>query len=164
MSTMTPPPTMLHGKQHPMNAPWMPGMKVENVFISKASSFLAGVSPGKGLQAQLVPGLPLEEVERILQTITTEGNSDLQVAERLQRRPANVAALTQDPESITAASARRGVTYQMTERPRQCRRPHPLRLELDQELAASAVIARLFNACKATEVAPLHDGDKCLRE
>ena len=164
MSTMIPPPTMLHGKQHPMNAPWMPGMEVEHIFISKARSFLAGVSPGKGLQAHLVPGLPLEEVERILQTIATEGNSDLPVAERLQRHPANVAALIQDPESITAASARRGVTYQMTERPRQHRRPHPLRLEPDQELAASTEIARLFNVCKAIEVAPLHDGDKCLRE
>jgi hypothetical protein len=122
---------MLPGKQHPMNVPWTPDTEVEHIFISRARSFLAGVSPKRGLQANLVPGLPMEEVEQILQQLATEGNSASPVAERLQLHPSNVAALIQDRGSITTEAARRGVTYQMTERPKQYRRPDSLRLEAD---------------------------------
>ena len=86
MSTMLT-PTMLSGKQHPMSVPWMPDMEVEHIFISRARSFLDGDSPGKGLQANITPGLPLEEIEQVLQQLVTKGNSALPVADACNNVP-----------------------------------------------------------------------------
>ena len=138
-------------------------MKVEHVFISNARSILAGDSRAKGPASQLRDGISNEEIERVLTELATAGNSDRPVAARLQTYPTNVKNLVGDSTSLAAESARRGVAYRFVRRPQQWRRPRPLKLALDQELAASAEIARLFNTCQAIERAPEHDADKCLR-
>ena len=142
---------------------YKPGMQVEHVFISNARSILAGVSPGKGLAARIRKGVSHEEIERVLTQLATAGNSDRPVAARLQSHPTNVKNLIGDANSLASESARRGVAYRFDRQPQQWRRPRPLQMALDQELAASAEIARLYNTCQAIERAPSHDGDKCLR-
>ena len=139
------------------------GMNVEHVFISRARSILAGASLGKGPASEIKAGISNEQIERILTRLAEDGNSKRPVGARFQSHPANVRRLVGDADSLAAESARRGVAYSFDSRPQQWRRPRPLHLAFDQELAASAEIARLFNVCQAIERAPSHDGDKCLR-
>ena len=138
-------------------------MNVEHVFISNARSILSGDSPGRGPASLIREGISHEEIERVLTQLALAGNSTRPVAARLQTHPQNVKKLVGDADSLAAESARRGVAYRFDRRPQQWRRPRPLHLALDQELAASTEIARLYNECRAIERAPSHDGDKCLR-
>jgi hypothetical protein len=143
---------------------WTPGSPVEHIFISRARSTLAGVSLAKGPLSTLTSEVSDEYIESVLTGIASAGNSDRPVAARLQSFPENVRKLIQDDGSLLVQSALRGVAYSFSERPKQFRRPVPLRLQRDQELAASAEIARLFHQCKAVEKVPDHDGDKPLRQ
>ena len=77
------------------------------------------------------------------------------MAARLQTHPTNVKNLVGDADSLAAESARRGVAYRFDRRPQQWRRPRPLHLALDQELAASAEIARLFNDVPGDRKSPV---------
>ena len=143
--------------------PFQPGMNVEHVFITRARSILAGDSRARGPASQICDGISHEEIERVLTELATAGNSDSPVAARFQSHPTNVKKLVGDSTSLASESARRRVAYRFDRRPQQWRRPRPLHLALDQKLAASTEIARLFNTCQAIERAPSHDGDKCLR-
>ena len=137
--------------------------KVEHLFISNARSILAGDTRAKGPASRLKAGISLEEIESVLTQLATQGNSDRPVAARFQSHPETVAGLVGNAGSLAAESARRGVAYRFTSRPQQWHRPRPLPMALEQELAASTEIARLYHQCQAIERAPEHDGDKALR-
>lgn len=161
MSKMIPTPQRCSAA--PVGLAVTPDTHTEHLFISTARSILAGDSQARGPASQLRRGITDKQIEDVLVHLATRGNSTMPVAARLQQFPQNVTSLVGDPSSLTAESARRGVAYRFSARPQQWHRPRRLHMALEQELAASAEIARLFNECHAIERCPEHDGHKALR-
>jgi hypothetical protein len=145
---------------------WLPATDssgAEHPFVMSSRSILRGDTQAKGPASRLRPGTSFTEMESILTTIATAGNSDRPVAARLQSHPSNVSKLVGDAHSLAAQSATRGVAYRFTSRPKQWHRPRPLQLEAASMEAAAKEIDRLHVTCKAIERCEEHDGDKCLR-
>ena len=109
----------------------------EHPFVMNSRSILRGDTRAKGPASRLPPGASLTEMESILTTIATAGNSDRPVAARLQSHPSNVPKLVGDAHSLAAQSATRGVAYRFTSRPQQWHRPRPLHLEAASMEAAA---------------------------
>ena len=162
MSTFS--PTLPRCNATPVGLAVTEDTHAEHLFMSNACSVLAGDTQAKGPASKLQPGISNEQIEEVLVHLATRGNSARPVAARLQQFPSNVTSLVGDPTSLTAESARRGVAHRFHERPVQWHRPRRLRAALDQELAASTEIARLFNECNAIERCPEHDGRSSTRE
>ena len=142
---------------------WLPGSRVEHLFITRARSVLTGGSTERGPLESLSDRMSDDYIQSVLTELAESGNSRRPVAARLQTHPERVAGLLQNPDSIATQSARRGVVYKLSARPGQQRRPRPMSLPADQSLAVEAEIARLFHTCDAIEVVGEHDGDKALR-
>lgn len=139
-------------------------LEPEHSFISRARSVLSGASRGRGLLAHLHENTSISEMEDILTAIAVEGNSPAPVAARFQTRPLNVERLVRNTTSATTIAAHHGVAYRFSDRPIQWRRPRPLRVSRDEREAIAQEIHRLHNQCRAIELAPPHDSDKCLLE
>ena len=139
------------------------GMGDSHPFMLKARGALIEGSTAKVHLHGLAPGVSPQFIQGVLENLAAAGNSDRPVAARLQTHPENVRMLLDDDFSLTTQAARRGVVYQLTERPHQRRRPRPLRLQEGQRVAALAEIQRLLHTCQAIETVPAHDGDKPLR-
>ena len=150
-----PSPTTIH---------FQPGMKVEHVFISNARSILAGDSRAKGPASQIRDG----HIQR------RNRKSAYGVGHRREFGPAGGGSISIPPDKRQKLSRGQHIPSRQSQLGGEWRTGSTgghssgvvhdhLQLALDQELAASAEIARLFNTCQAIERAPSHDGDKCLR-
>ena len=134
----------------------------EHEFITAARFVLTGDSRARGPLASLNPGMSADDMQKVLTSLAERGNSTRPVAARLQSRPANVARLVAEPQSVTVQAARRGVVYKFVERPQQTTRPRIMRMKTAETAAVNEEITRLLQVCEAIELAPDHDCDKAL--
>ena len=137
---------------------------MEHEFITNSRFVLTGDSSARGPLAALNERMSDDYIQYVLTTLAESGNSARPVAARLCTRPANVARLVQDRNSITTQAAMRGVVYKLLSRPKQLRRPRPMSLPTEQQAAVEEEINRLQHQCHAIEEVEEHDGDKALRQ